>query len=65
MSNLKFRSQESQMNMSIYKAWKSTAVPMGFSEIYTALQQGTVDGVDTSPCIREAESSSRWANTTP
>lgn len=49
MKSLKFRAQESQMNMSIYKAWGSTAVPMGMSEVYTALQQGTVDGVDTSP----------------
>lgn len=54
MADLKFRSQESQMNMSIYKAWKSTAVPMGFSEIYTALQQGTVDGVDTSPLYQRS-----------
>ncbi|MCQ4636899.1 TRAP transporter substrate-binding protein [Anaerovorax odorimutans] len=54
IANLKFRSQESQMNMSIYKAWKSTAVPMGFSEIYTALQQGTVDGVDTSPLYQRS-----------
>lgn len=49
MKNMKFRAQESQMNMSIYDAWNSTAVPMGMSEVYTALQQGTVDGVDTSP----------------
>lgn len=49
IADMKFRAQESQMNMSIYKAWHSTAVPMGMSEVYTALQQGTVDGVDTSP----------------
>lgn len=54
ISDLKFRSQESQMNMSIYKAWGSTAVPMGFSEIFTALQQGTVDGVDTSPLYQRS-----------
>lgn len=54
MKNMKFRSQESQMNMSIYKAWNSTAVPMGFSEIYTAVQQGTVDGVDTSPLYQRS-----------
>lgn len=49
IANLKFRSQDSQMNTTIYKAWGSTAVPMGFSEVYTALEQGTIDGVDTSP----------------
>jgi tripartite ATP-independent transporter DctP family solute receptor len=54
LSNLKIRSQESKMNMSIYKAWSSTAVPMGFSEIFTALQQGTVDGVDTSPLYQRS-----------
>lgn len=55
ISDMKFRAQESQMNMSIYNAWKSTAVPMGMSEVYTALQQGTVDGVDTSPLYQTTQ----------
>jgi tripartite ATP-independent transporter DctP family solute receptor len=49
LAGLKIRCQENQMNMSLYKSWNGTAIPMGFSEIYTALQQGAIDGVDTSP----------------
>jgi len=49
LKGLKIRCQENKINMSLYKAWNSTAVPMGFSEVYTALQQGAIDGVDTSP----------------
>ena len=54
LQRMKFRCQESQMNMAIYKAWNSTAIPMGFSEIYMALQQGTVDGVDTTPLYQRS-----------
>lgn len=46
---LKIRTMDSQMNTTIYNAWGSTATPMGMSEVYTALQQGTIDGIDTSP----------------
>ena len=49
MAGLKIRTMDSQMNTTIYNAWGSTATPMGMSEVYTALQQGTIDGVDTSP----------------
>ncbi|MBR0600265.1 TRAP transporter substrate-binding protein [Sinanaerobacter chloroacetimidivorans] len=54
MKGLKIRCQENKTNMSIYKAWNGTAIPMGFSEIYTALQQGTIDGVDTSPLYQRS-----------
>jgi len=45
--------EESQMIMDIYRlGWTSTkrtiAVPMAFDEMYTALQKGKIDGVDTS-----------------
>lgn len=49
LHGLKIRCQENKINMALYKSWNSSAVPMGFSEVYTALQQGTIDGVDTSP----------------
>jgi tripartite ATP-independent transporter DctP family solute receptor len=49
LQGLKIRCQDTQMNLSIYNSWNGSAVPMGYSEIYTALQQGTIDGVDTSP----------------
>ena len=31
-----------------HKALGDNPIPMSFSEVYTALQQGTIDGVDTS-----------------
>ena len=49
LEGMKFRCQENKINMALYKSWNSTAIPMGFSEIYTSLQQGAIDGVDTSP----------------
>lgn len=49
LSGIKIRVQDNMINMSLYSAWKGSATPMGFSEIYTALQQGAIDGVDTSP----------------
>lgn len=49
LKGLKIRCQENKINMALYEAWNSTSIPMGFSEIYTALQQGAIDGVDTSP----------------
>lgn len=54
LEGLKIRCQENKANMALYKSWNGTAVPMGFSEIYTALQQGTIDGVDTSPLYQRS-----------
>jgi tripartite ATP-independent transporter DctP family solute receptor len=54
LSGLKIRVQDNQMNLALYEAWGGSAVAMGFSEIYTALQQGTVDGVDTSPLYQRS-----------
>ena len=48
MAKMKFRCVENKLNLSVYKNWGSTAVPMNFSEVYTAVQQGTIDGLDTS-----------------
>jgi len=54
LSGLKIRVQDNKMNLAIYETWHGSAVAMGFSEIYTALQQGTVDGVDTSPLYQRS-----------
>lgn len=49
VKGIKMRVVEADINMALYKAWGGTAVPMSFTEVYTALQQGTIDGVDTAP----------------
>lgn len=45
---LKNRVGESTLMIDTHKALGDNPVPMSFGEIYTALQQGTIDGVDTS-----------------
>jgi tripartite ATP-independent transporter DctP family solute receptor len=45
---MKNRVGESTLMIDTHKALGDNPVPMSFGEIYTALQQGTIDGVDTS-----------------
>lgn len=45
---VKCRVGESTLNINTHKALGTNPIPMSFSEVYTALQQGTIDGVDTS-----------------
>lgn len=44
MVGLKIRTQENDLHMGIVNALGASATPVAFSELYTALQQGTVDG---------------------
>jgi tripartite ATP-independent transporter DctP family solute receptor len=46
MKGLKIRVMESPMYISTFKALGANPTPIAFSELYTALQQGTVDGQD-------------------
>jgi tripartite ATP-independent transporter DctP family solute receptor len=46
MVGLKFRVQASKVNVETFKALGATPVPLAFSEVFMALQQGTVDGQD-------------------
>jgi tripartite ATP-independent transporter DctP family solute receptor len=46
LTGLKFRVQASKVNVETFKALGATPVPLAFSEVYMALQQGTVDGED-------------------
>ncbi len=48
MVGLKFRVQASKVNVETFKALGATAVPLAFSEVYMALQQGAVDGQDNA-----------------
>lgn len=47
-TGMKNRVGESTLMIDTHKALGDNPVPMSFGEIYTALQQGTIDGVDTS-----------------
>jgi tripartite ATP-independent transporter DctP family solute receptor len=46
MNGIKFRVMESEIYMETFKALGSNPTPIAFSELYTALQNGTVDGQD-------------------
>lgn len=44
LSGLSFRIQPSDVLESQFRAWGANSTPMAFSEVYSALQQGVVDG---------------------
>jgi tripartite ATP-independent transporter DctP family solute receptor len=44
MNGLKMRTVENPVHIEAYKAFGIIPTPMAFSEVFTALQQGTVDG---------------------
>lgn len=45
---LKIRTMESPPFIALYKAMGATPVPMSITEVYTGLNQGTIDGIDGS-----------------
>lgn len=47
----KFRVIPSPPRVGAYQDWGAVARPMEFSEVYTALQQGTIDGMDNPPDV--------------
>lgn len=44
LAGLKIRVPESEVLLSEFKAWGADPTPMNMTEVYTAIQQGTVDG---------------------
>jgi tripartite ATP-independent transporter DctP family solute receptor len=48
MKGLKVRVIESPVQVATFKALGASATPMNFGELYTALQQGTVDAIESS-----------------
>lgn len=46
LAGMKIRVMESPVNLATYKALGANPTPMSFSELYTGLQQNTVDGQD-------------------
>jgi C4-dicarboxylate transporter DctM subunit len=44
LKDLKIRISSNDLCAQIYKAWNCSATAMNWSETYTALQQGTIDG---------------------
>lgn len=48
LKGLKIRVQPSPMNVQMMQAFDAGAVPMGFGEVYTALQNGTIDAAENN-----------------
>lgn len=53
MKGLKIRTQESPILLNAYEALGANPTPMAYSELFTALQQGTVDG-QVNPAVVSA-----------
>jgi tripartite ATP-independent transporter DctP family solute receptor len=49
LAGLKIRTQESPMAIRMVRALGASATPISFGELYTALQQGVVDGAENNP----------------
>ena len=50
MKGLKIRTMESQYHMAHFNALGANAIPLAFSEVFTALQQGAIDGQENPYC---------------
>ena len=44
LKGLSIRTQENPIHMASFQAWGASPTPMAFSELFTALQQGAIDG---------------------
>ena len=44
----KIRVQQSPASVEMVKAFEQAAAPMGFGEVYTAIQQGVIDGAENN-----------------
>ena len=49
LRGMKIRVQESPMAFALIRAFGASATPISFGELYTALQQGVVDGAENNP----------------
>ncbi|MFI4888077.1 MAG: TRAP transporter substrate-binding protein [Burkholderiales bacterium] len=54
LKGLKMRTMENPVHIEAYRAFGIIPTPMAFTEVYTALQQGTVDGQENPLSVIEA-----------
>jgi len=54
MKGLKFRALENPIHLETYRALGARAVPMARPEVYTALKQGVLDGLDNALAFYES-----------
>ena len=51
---LKIRVMESETHINLFKALGASPIPMPYGDVYTGLQQGTIDGQDNPPALTVA-----------
>jgi len=51
MSGLKIRVMQNEMYINTFTALGANPTPMSFNDVYSGLQQGTIDGQDNSPML--------------
>ncbi len=44
VKGMKIRTMENEIHLAAWQAWGANPTPMAFTEVFTALQQGTIDG---------------------
>jgi TRAP-type C4-dicarboxylate transport system substrate-binding protein len=63
LKGLKMRTMENKVHMEGYKGFGIMPTPMAFPEVFTALQQGTVDGQENPLSVILAAKFSRCRST--
>lgn len=51
IKGMKLRTMENDVHLAAFKAFGANPTPMAFSEVYTAMQQGTIDGQENPLAI--------------
>lgn len=51
LKGLKLRTMQNQMHIAVFKALDANPTPISYSELYTALQQGVVDGQENAALL--------------
>lgn len=54
IKNMKIRTMENEVHLAAWKAFGANPTPMAFQEVFTALQQGTIDGQENPLGIIDA-----------
>lgn len=55
LKGLSLRSATSQVQMDTLEAWGANPTPMAFGEVFTAIQQGAVDGLSSTPDLMTSD----------
>ena len=62
LKGMKIRVQQSPASVKMMQAFGAAASPMSFGEVYTAIQQGVIDGAENNELALTNTSTGRWPN---